>query len=103
MASGQSSLKEGNMPKVIITAHVQDPVKWEANFKTHGDVFKTYGLGAPVHYAVTGSEVTLCMEPKNLDSFMKAMQAKQTVDAMALDGVKRETVKVVPLNKELKV
>jgi hypothetical protein len=43
------------------------------------------------------------MEPKNLDSFMKAMQGKQTVDAMAFDGVKRETVKVVPLNKELKV
>jgi len=91
------------MPKVIITAHVQDPVKWEANFKTHGDVFKTYGLGSPVHYAVAGSEVTLCMEPKNLDSFMKAMQGKQTVDAMASDGVKRETVKIVPLNKELKV
>ena len=71
--------------------------------KTHGDVFKTYGLGAPVHYAVTGSEVTLCMEPKNLDSFMKALQAKQTVDAMASDGVKRETVKIIPLNKELKV
>ena len=72
LAADQSSKKGANMPKVIITAQVHDPVKWEANFKTHGDVFKTYGLGAPVHYAVTGSEVTLCMEPENLDSFMKA-------------------------------
>ena len=91
------------MPKVIITAQVQDPVKWEANFKTHGDVFKTYGLGAPIHYAVTGNQVTICMEPKSLDSFMKAVEAQQTVDAMASDGVKRETVKIVPLNKEVKV
>ena len=30
------------MPKVILTAQVQDPVKWEAGFRTHGDLFRTY-------------------------------------------------------------
>jgi hypothetical protein len=31
------------------------------------------------------------------------VEAQQTVDAMASDGVKRETVKIVPLNKEVNV
>jgi hypothetical protein len=31
-----------NMPKVIVTAQVQDPVKWEAGFRTHGYLFRTY-------------------------------------------------------------
>jgi hypothetical protein len=30
------------MSKVVITAQVQDPVKWEAGFRTHRDVFRTY-------------------------------------------------------------
>ena len=91
------------MPKVIITAQVEDGVKWEANFRTHADVFKTYGLGAPVDYAVAGNEVTLCMEPASLDTFMKAMQASLTVSAMASDGVKAATVKTVVLDKSLAV
>ncbi len=27
------------MPMVIVTAQVQDPVKWEAGFRTHGDLY----------------------------------------------------------------
>jgi hypothetical protein len=42
------------MPKVIITAQVQDPAKWEARFLTHGDLFTTYTLHAPTHYNITG-------------------------------------------------
>jgi hypothetical protein len=53
------------MPKVVITAQVQDGVKWEANFRTHGDVFKTYNLRAPIQYTVAGNEVAICMEPEN--------------------------------------
>ena len=91
------------MPKVIITAQVDDGAKWEANFRTHDDVRKSYGLGAPVHYAVNGNQVTLCMEPTNLDTFMTAMQAPATVSAMASDGVKAATVKMVVLDKSLAV
>ncbi len=41
------------MPMVIVTVQVQDPVKWEAGFRTHGDLFrKTYTLRAPVHYTI---------------------------------------------------
>ena len=49
------------MPKVILTAQVQDPVKWEAGFRTHGDLFRgSMFLRSPVHYTITGNEVAIC-------------------------------------------
>ena len=36
------------MPMVIITAEVQDAVKWEAGFRTHSDLFRSYALRAAV-------------------------------------------------------
>jgi hypothetical protein len=91
------------MPKIVLTCQVQDPVKWEAGFRTHGDVFRTYTLQAPVNFAVTGNEVAICMEPADLGAFKKAMESPATAEAMAFDGVKRETVKMFVLDKEVKV
>jgi len=91
------------MPMVIVTAQVQDPVKWEAGFRTHGDLFrKTYSLRS-VHFTITGDEVVICMEPENLTTFKQAMESQATVEAMASDGVKRETVKTFVLDKEMKL
>jgi len=91
------------MPKVILTAQVQDPVKWEAGFRTHADLFRKYTLRSPVSFAITGNEVTICMEPENLTSFKQAMESPATVEAMTFDGVKRETVKTIVLDKEMKL
>jgi hypothetical protein len=90
------------MPKVIVTAQVQDPVKWEKNFRTHGDLFRTY-THAPIHFTIAGNEVTICMEPENLDAFKRIMESPATAEAMAFDGVKRETVKTFVLDKEMKL
>jgi hypothetical protein len=92
------------MPIVIVTAQVQDPVKWEAGFRTHGDFFqKNYTLRSPVRYTITGNEVAIYMEPENLKSFKQALESQATIEAMAFDGVKRETVKTFVLDKELKL
>jgi hypothetical protein len=91
------------MPKVIVTAQVQDPVKWEAGLRTHGDLFRSYTVRAPVYFAIAGNEVAVCMEPENLDTFKRAMESQATVKAMAFDGVKRETVKTFVLDKEMKL
>lgn len=91
------------MPKVIITAQVQDGVKWEAGFRTHGDLLRTYTLRGPIQYTIAGNEVMLCMEPENLDTFKRGMESQATAEAMAFDGVKRETVKTFILNKEMKL
>ena len=91
------------MPKIIITAQVQDPVKWEAGFRTHGDLFRTYTLRGPIQYTITGNEVALIMEPENLDAFTRAMESQATTEGMANDGVKTETVKTFVLDKEMKL
>jgi hypothetical protein len=87
----------------MMTAEVSDPVKWEAGFRTHGDLFRAYELSAPIRFTTAGNEVAICMEPENLEAFQKSMASQETADAMAFDGVKRETVKVFVLDKELKV
>jgi hypothetical protein len=91
------------MAKVVITAQVQDPVHWEKGFRTHGELFRAYTLRAPIHYAITGNEVTLCMEPESVDTFTRSLESQATIDAMASDGVKRETVKISVLDKEMKL
>ena len=91
------------MPKVVLTAQVQDGSKWEAAFRTHGDVFRTYTLQAPIHFTVAGNDVALYMEVGDLAAYKRAMDAPATVAAMAVDGVKRETVKMFVLDKELTV
>lgn len=92
------------MPKVIVTAQVQDAVKWEAGFRTHGDFFKTYTIRKPVLYTVTAANQTaIIFEPEDVATFMRQMESPATAQAMASDGVKRETVKVFVLDKELAI
>jgi hypothetical protein len=91
------------MPKVILTCQVQDAGKWEQGFRTHGDLLRSYTLEAPVQYAISGNEVTICMEPTDLDSFKRSMALPATAEAMAFDGVKRDTVKMAVLDSEVKI
>jgi hypothetical protein len=91
------------MPKVVVTCRVKDPVKWEASFRTHGSLFRTYNLRAPVQFSITGNEVAICTEPADLGAYKKAMDSPETAQAMTFDGVERETVKIFVLDKELKV
>ena len=92
------------MSKVVVTAEVEDHVKWEKNFRTHGDLFRTQTVTKPVTFAtIEGNHVAVCLEPDDLDTCLKALDSPATAEAMAFDGVKRETVKVFVLDKELKV
>jgi hypothetical protein len=90
------------MPKVLVVAQVEDGAKWEASFRTHGDIFKTYGLKGPAEYGVSGNNCAVCVEPENVQAFLQTLQDQATADAMKADGVKRETVNVFVLDKQLK-
>jgi hypothetical protein len=90
------------MPRVLVVAQVEDGAKWEASFRTHGDIFKTYGLKGPAEYGVSGNTCAVCVEPENVQTFLHALQDQTTADAMKADGVKRETVNVFVLDKQLK-
>ncbi len=48
------------MPKVIVTAQVQDPVKWEEGFRTHGDLFRSETVRRPIDFSIIeGDEVAV--------------------------------------------
>ena len=92
------------MARVVVTAQVEDAVKWEKSFRTHGDLFRSQTVTKPINFAIIeGNMVAVCAEPDNLDTFMKILNSAATADAMTADGVKRETVKVFVLDKEFKV
>ena len=90
------------MPKVVVTAQIEDPVKWEAGFRTHGELFRNaYTVTNPIGIAITeGNEVAVCFEPEDLDKALAAIDSPATAEAMAADGVKRESVKIYVLDKE---
>ena len=89
------------MPKVVITAQVEDPVRWEEGLRTHGDLFRSYTVDTPVTFGITeGNEVAVYLEPDDLDAFTAGMESAATAEAMEADGVKRETVKVFVLDKQ---
>jgi len=90
------------MPRVLVVAQVEDGAKWEASFRTHGDLFKTYGLKGPAEYGVSGNTAAVCVEPESVQAFLQTLRDPATVDAMKADGVKRETVSVLVLDKQLK-
>ncbi len=92
------------MPKIVVTAQVKDPVKWEEGFRTHGDLFKSQTVTRPINIAtIEGNEVAVCFEPDDLDTFLKILDSPATAEAMEFDGVKRETVKVFVLDKQFQV
>ncbi len=89
------------MPKVIVTAQVEDAAKWEQGFRTHGELFKSQTVNSPIHFNVSSqNEVVICFEPDDLDKFLEILDSRATEEAMEFDGVKRDTVKIVPLDKE---
>ena len=90
------------MAKMVLTAQVENLEEWEKAFRTHGDLFRSQKLGSPILIGTTGdNEVALYEEVADFDSFTKALESSETAEAMAHDGVRRETVKIFVLDKEL--
>ncbi|HUF08738.1 MAG TPA: hypothetical protein VMO47_05415 [Rhodothermales bacterium] len=87
------------MPRIVLTAQVEDPSTWEQKYRTHRDLMELGNLGS-VHYTVTDDGIVMYMKVDELDAYMEFMGSKAVADAMKEDGVKRETVKVHVLDKE---
>ena len=92
------------MSKVVVTAQVKDPVKWEEGFRTHGDLFRSQTVTRPINFAtIEGNEVAVCFEPDDLDTFLQILKSPATAEAMDFDGVERETVKVFVLGEQFQI
>ena len=91
------------MPKVVITAQVEDLAQWEAGFRSHGDLFRSQTIKNPIDISMNeGNEVALIFEPEDLGTFLELLESAGP-EAMANDGVKRETVKMFVMDKEFKL
>ena len=92
------------MAKVIITADVEDSAKWEEGFRSHVDLFRSMTVSKPIQMSTNeNNEIALCIEPDDLEKYLEILDSEATTEAMANDGVKRETVRVYVLDKELVV
>jgi hypothetical protein len=91
------------MTKVVLMAQVKNIDAWEKAFRTHGDLFKSQGQAiSPISYTKTGNEVVLCSEVADVNTYRKMVNSPETIAAMEQDGVKRETLRVFELDKELR-
>jgi hypothetical protein len=89
------------MSQVILTAQVEDATSWENAFRTHSDMFKAARLGT-IHYTIEDSNlVVMSVDVEDVGAYLDFMKSQQTQNAMKNDGVKRDTVKVHILDKEL--
>ena len=92
------------MAKVLIIAQCKDPVKWEQGFRTHGDLFRTQTLAAPISYGMgEGNQIAVFMEPNDLAACLHVLHSPATAEAMEFDGILRDTVKMFVLDREVQV
>jgi len=90
------------MSTIIITAAVEDAAKWEEGFRTHIDYFKGLSISQPIQFSTNeDNEVAIYIKPDNLKTYLEGLDSEETAEAMTNDGVKRETVKIYVLDKEI--
>ena len=90
------------MTKIIVTAQVEDAAKWEEGYRTHGDLLKSMTAEVSFFTISKDNEVTLYAEVDDVDKYLEVLESPATEEAMASDGVKRDTVKVAVLDKEFR-
>lgn len=88
------------MAKIIITAQVEDAAKWEEGFRTHGDLLRSMTSTVTYFTISKDNEMTLCADVDDVDKYFEVLESPATEEAMAHDGVLRDTVKVAVLDKE---
>ena len=92
------------MSKIVATAQVEDSAKWVEGFRTHVDLFKRYTVNSTIHFTANeNNEVAIIFEVNDVDKFFEELESPATAEAMSLDGVKKDTVKMYVLDKELNV
>jgi hypothetical protein len=87
------------MHRIVITAQVNDAAKWEEGFRTHGGLLGTMSQSRTYLSTNNANEIALYSEPKDLEKFMKVMESPENIEAMAIDGVKPDTVRMFVMDE----
>lgn len=88
------------MTMVILSADVEDSTTWEREYRTHGDLFKAAGIGSVQYNVSDDGHVVMCTDVDDVGAYMAFINSQSTQDAMKNDGVKRDTVSVIVLDKQ---
>jgi hypothetical protein len=92
------------MHKVVMVVEVADLAKAEEGFRTHAGLFRSLTVTKPIQFGtIGGNQIAACFEADDAAVLVKGMESQAAADAMDLDGVKRETVKVFVLDKAFEV
>ena len=70
--------------------------------RTDSDLFREMAMSR-MEYATQGNRIAVSAETTNLDAYMKVFNSPATADAMAFDGIKRETAQMFVLDKEMRL
>lgn len=90
------------MPRIVMTAEVEDATKWEEGFRTHGELLRSMS-STVTHFTMTDdNRVALYAEPTDIDLFIRVLESPATAEAMEFDGVKRDTVQFFVLDREFR-
>lgn len=89
------------MTRIILTATVDDAAEWEKAFRTHADLFRSQTMTG-VDFTVSNDNLAvICADVEDTEKYFEILESQATADAMANDGVHRDTVKVFVLDKRL--
>lgn len=88
------------MHRVVVVAEVEDTARWEEGFRTHGDLFRNQTVSSCQYSMMGDHEVAVCFEVEDLDTYMQVLESAATEEAMAIDGLRRETVKIFVMDRQ---
>jgi len=91
------------MARVLVVAECEDPKKWRDNFVKHAELFRSMGATASVSFGQDGDSVAVVLDVRDLETYRKVLSSQATADAMAMDGVRRNTVKMFVLDGQVPV
>jgi hypothetical protein len=90
------------MARVMMTAQVEDAAKWEKGLRTDGEMFRSMGVNVIYFTVNEKNESAIYGETSDLSKYLESLKSPIVAEAMAYDGVKRETVKAFVLDKEFR-
>jgi len=92
------------MPRIVALIEVDDLAIWEANFLTHGELFRDQTIRGMYEYTMIedGNRVVLSADVEDIDTFFEKLKSKVAQDAIDADVVKRDSIRFHVLDKQFR-